>query len=70
MTFKVRCPNCGTEFEFSEDDVDVDYDVERVESKNVELSITVTVRCPKCGRKVLQGVETVSIALRMRGEVE
>ncbi len=65
---KVRCPNCGHEFEISEDDLDVDCDVEKIEDRDVELAITVTLRCPNCGRKVLQGTETVSILLKSREE--
>ncbi len=67
---KIKCPNCGCEFSISEDDLDIDYDIERIDGKNIELSITVTLRCPNCGRKVLQGAETVNIVLKARGEIE
>jgi len=66
---KVKCPNCGHEFEIEEDDLDIDYDIEKIEEKNVELTITVTLRCPKCGRKVLQGTETTTISLKARSEI-
>ncbi len=68
MTIKLKCHNCGTEFEISEDDLDIDYDVDRLEKDSVEITVSVSVRCPKCGRRVLQGSESVTIMFKARGE--
>ncbi|NPA22972.1 MAG: hypothetical protein GXO23_01560 [Crenarchaeota archaeon] len=65
---KLKCRNCNHEFEIDEDDLDVDCDVDKLEKDSVEITITIAVKCPKCGRRVLEGSETVVVPFRIRGE--
>ncbi len=65
---KLRCKNCNEEFEITEDDVDIDYDIEKIDRESVDITITISVRCPKCGRRIIEGSETVTIPIKIRGE--
>ena len=66
---KLKCSKCGHIFEVDVEELDVDYEVENFSSDSVEVTITVTYRCPKCGKRIIYGVETVSIPLKIMGEV-
>ena len=59
MPIRLRCRYCGAEFEVSPDDVDVDASVESVDEGGIDVVVSATVKCVRCGRRVLDLSETV-----------
>ncbi len=66
MGIRFRCHNCGTEFEVEEDDLDIDYDIDKLDKTSVDITVSVSIRCPKCGRRVAYGSETVTVQFKTK----
>ena len=65
---KFKCGHCGNIFEFEIDDLDIDYEVESVSKTGIEIVITISLRCPKCGKRILYGSESITIPFKVIGE--
>ena len=64
MPLRLKCRYCGAEFEVDADDVELDATVESVDENGIEVTVTATVKCVKCGRRVLDLSETVRFEAR------
>ncbi|OYT27014.1 MAG: hypothetical protein B6V02_00660 [Thermoprotei archaeon ex4572_64] len=66
---KIKCAYCGNVFNLDLEDVDLDSEIEEISKNQASITITITARCPKCGRRVLYGSDTFSISFRVSGDI-
>ncbi len=65
----LRCGHCGREFSFEADDLNVDCEVERLGRSGVDVVITISLRCPHCNKRVLWSSESMTVPIRLVGEL-
>jgi len=60
---KVKCKSCGEEVDIDKRDFEVSAGIDEFFGKTLMVSIRLTARCPKCGRKAVDEREIVEFVI-------
>ncbi|RLE79643.1 MAG: hypothetical protein DRJ52_08025 [Thermoprotei archaeon] len=60
---KVKCRSCGEDVDIDKRDFEVSANIDEFLGKTVLVSIRLTARCPKCGRKAVDEREIIEFAI-------